>query len=160
MGQQRRARGSGGLRFRDDGVWVFMVDLGKVDGRRKRRAFYGRSAEEAEAKGRVEFPDLPPADTPPTGNLRVERMRAARALGTHTRREWHKKLRDLDHRCHYCGADTRAPDVGLHKDHRIPVSRGGSDALENVVPACHRCNFEKHDMTDREFALLRQGARW
>jgi len=30
-------------------------------------------------------------------------------------------------------------------DHVIPLSRGGMHVPSNLVPACKRCNFEKHD---------------
>lgn len=133
---------------------MFMVDLGRVDGKRKRRAFYGWTAEEVEAKGRATYPDLqaPRLDRPI--NLRSERMRAAKALGTHTRQEWYAKLRALDFRCYYCQRDTRHPAVKLTKDHLTPVSRGGSDAIDNVVPACRSCNYDKADMTEAEYALM------
>lgn len=41
--------------------------------------------------------------------------------------------------CSYCGEQ----DAPLHVDHVIPVCRGGSDAFENLVCACARCNLSK-----------------
>jgi 5-methylcytosine-specific restriction endonuclease McrA len=48
-------------------------------------------------------------------------------------------LRD-DFTCRYCG------DRGgiLECDHIIPVSRGGSDAITNLVTACEDCNRRKN----------------
>lgn len=44
--------------------------------------------------------------------------------------------------CQYCGRS--APEgVVLHVDHRLPVSRGGSDNLDNLVTACAECNLGK-----------------
>ncbi|MBW2596963.1 MAG: HNH endonuclease [Deltaproteobacteria bacterium] len=43
--------------------------------------------------------------------------------------------------CQYCGR--RAPDVELHVDHIIPLSRGGTDDLDNLVTACSECNIGK-----------------
>ena len=37
-------------------------------------------------------------------------------------------------------------------DHKIPKCRGGSNAPENTVPCCLRCNNIKADMTENEFA--------
>jgi 5-methylcytosine-specific restriction endonuclease McrA len=39
--------------------------------------------------------------------------------------------------CFYCGspADTA--------DHVVPVSRGGADRYDNVLPACRECNTAK-----------------
>lgn len=44
--------------------------------------------------------------------------------------------------CHYC-----KKDVGVKKftvDHIIPVSRGGTDDLSNLVGCCKSCNSSKH----------------
>ena len=49
------------------------------------------------------------------------------------------------HVCHYCGA--RANTV----DHVIPKERGGTDAPENLVAACGRCNAGKKDRTVAEW---------
>ena len=37
-------------------------------------------------------------------------------------------------------------------DHSRPVSRGGTDHMDNLVPACFFCNREKADMTASEFS--------
>jgi uncharacterized protein (DUF433 family) len=43
-------------------------------------------------------------------------------------------------RCYYCGKKI----VGtFHVDHAIPLSRGGSNAPENLVAACIKCNLQK-----------------
>ena len=39
----------------------------------------------------------------------------------------------------------------IHVDHRLPVSRGGRNEIENLVLTCAECNFSKNDMTDDEF---------
>lgn len=36
-------------------------------------------------------------------------------------------------------------------DHRMPVSRGGTDDLENLVASCHGCNQSKRAMSEAEF---------
>jgi 5-methylcytosine-specific restriction endonuclease McrA len=41
--------------------------------------------------------------------------------------------------CAYCGANASQ----LQKDCMLPISRGGSYTLTNVVPACLRCNASK-----------------
>jgi len=43
--------------------------------------------------------------------------------------------------CAYCGA--RAPDVELHLDHVIPVSKHGATDATNLVTACVDCNLGK-----------------
>lgn len=41
--------------------------------------------------------------------------------------------------CRYCGAS----NVPMTIDHLVPVSRGGSNRMENLVLACEGCNGEK-----------------
>lgn len=45
-----------------------------------------------------------------------------------------------DFKCAYCSCSG-----DLHMDHVIPLSKGGSHALANIVPACPRCNLNKKD---------------
>ena len=49
--------------------------------------------------------------------------------------------------CQYCGK--RAPDG--EPDHVLPLSRGGTDALYNLVWACRECHRQKGDKTPREW---------
>jgi len=51
--------------------------------------------------------------------------------------------------CVYCGH--AGDDRKIHADHAIPLSRGGSDAWHNLVPACEPCNLKKHTKTPEEF---------
>ena len=55
-------------------------------------------------------------------------------------------LRD-DYTCHYCGARGGR----LECDHVIPVSRGGSNDLSNLVTACKPCNQSKRAKTPEEW---------
>lgn len=50
--------------------------------------------------------------------------------------------------CQYCGRS--APDVVLHVDHVVPVSKGGTNSIENLVTACAECNLGKSDMSLRD----------
>jgi len=51
-------------------------------------------------------------------------------------------------RCAYRGAGG-----ALGRENRVPLSRGGSDAVYNILPACHRCNAKKHRSRERDFRL-------
>lgn len=69
-----------------------------------------------------------------------------------TAKEWTALLTQYDEVCAYCGA--QGP---LTADHRIPLSRGGRNVIENIIPACKSCNSRKHTMTEAEFrAVLSQ----
>lgn len=50
-----------------------------------------------------------------------------------------------DHTCEYCGAKA------THVDHVYPVSRGGSNDLDNLVAACAPCNMSKGAKTPEEW---------
>lgn len=47
--------------------------------------------------------------------------------------------------CVYCGADAS------HVDHKTPRARGGTNDLDNLVPACALCNVAKGMMTVEEW---------
>ncbi len=56
----------------------------------------------------------------------------------HELEEWEQKKAEYNFRCAYCGEKTK-----LTKDHVQPVSKGGTDKIENIVPACRPCNHRK-----------------
>lgn len=45
--------------------------------------------------------------------------------------------------CAICGKITTAGVRGLQADHKVPVSRGGTNALENWQAVCNHCNVGK-----------------
>jgi hypothetical protein len=59
--------------------------------------------------------------------------------------------------CSYCGSS--GP---IQSDHVIPRSRGGSNKLGNLVPACTLCNQDKSNMTPEEWRADREanGLSW
>ena len=58
--------------------------------------------------------------------------------------------------CFYCGNLLFASfDNPPHREHKIPVSRGGSNYISNIVLSCARCNMEKHTMTHDEFFKIK-----
>ena len=85
-------------------------------------------------------------------------MAAAKALGSHTPGQWRALVRSVGGRCYYCGVKTDAVFLPPHhperreKDHKVPVTRGGSDSIDNIAVSCRRCNQEKRTMTADEFA--------
>lgn len=54
--------------------------------------------------------------------------------------------------CAYCG------QIGgvLEVDHVVPFSKGGSDALDNLVTSCRKCNRQKKDKSLSEFREWRK----
>jgi 5-methylcytosine-specific restriction endonuclease McrA len=74
------------------------------------------------------------------------RSRELAAEGSFTTQEWMALLEKHGYRCTYCGA--AGP---LEPDHRIPLARGGTNYIENILPACRRCNTRKRLLTEDEF---------
>jgi len=66
---------------------------------------------------------------------------------TRTRRD---KIFDMTKgRCAYCGISLRFDT--FHIEHMIPRTRGGRNALVNIVPSCKECNQSKSKRTVPEF---------
>jgi hypothetical protein len=80
--------------------------------------------------------------------LAATRRRARRrgAVGFHTSDEWKALQAAHGGLCAYCRLRP-----GVTKDHIVPLSRGGSDWIENIAPACRSCNARKRDLSVRDF---------
>jgi 5-methylcytosine-specific restriction endonuclease McrA len=63
---------------------------------------------------------------------------------------WRQMCEAAGYRCHYCGMLTER----LHREHRVPLARGGANSIENIVPACGPCNLAKGILTDQEFIQM------
>ena len=74
------------------------------------------------------------------------RARALGAEGAYTAAEWRELLERYEGRCAYCG--TEAP---LEADHRVPLARGGTNVIANILPACAPCNRRKSTLAEPEF---------
>ncbi len=61
-----------------------------------------------------------------------------------------------DGHCVYCG-ERMNPFARFHVDHVNPIALGGDDEIENLVPACQRCNNEKHALPLEVFRQRRGG---
>ena len=74
------------------------------------------------------------------------RARKLEAEGSYTTIEWVELLQRWNWTCAYCGEHG-----ALEPEHRIPLARGGSNSIENILPACRRCNQRKALLTEEEF---------
>lgn len=63
-------------------------------------------------------------------------------INTLTFDEWHNILKQYKFRCAYCGKEFDLFDIP-ERDHIVPISKGGNNTKENVVPACRSCNARK-----------------
>lgn len=61
--------------------------------------------------------------------------------GQHTYAEWETLKAQYDWTCPCCRLSE--PEIKLTEDHIVPVSKGGSDNIENIQPLCKPCNVSK-----------------
>lgn len=75
--------------------------------------------------------------------VHLYRVRKIGAKGCHTVTGWKDKVKYYGWKCYYCNKQV----TNLTKDHAIPLTRGGTDWLSNILPACRSCNSRKRTRT-------------
>lgn len=83
------------------------------------------------------------------------KARKKNAAGSHTAEDIQELYAEQNGCCHYCGT---ALGLAYHVDHRIPLSREGSNDKANLALTCQSCNLSKGDLTDVEFIEKRKKA--
>jgi 5-methylcytosine-specific restriction endonuclease McrA len=77
-------------------------------------------------------------------NREKSKRRKARIRGNHvihvTASQIRHRFAQFGHTCCYCGAHG-----DLHQEHFLPISKGGTHVLSNILPACQPCNYSKRD---------------
>lgn len=72
----------------------------------------------------------------------LRRARIASCGGRFTASEWSAVKARYNDRCLRCWEEQP-----LHADHVVPITRGGSNSIENIQPLCSSCNRHKRQKT-------------
>ncbi|MGH2493053.1 MAG: HNH endonuclease signature motif containing protein [Candidatus Limnocylindria bacterium] len=118
-------------------------ELRRARNREYKRAAYRRDPAKAKAQRAAYI-----AKHPEVRRAREQayRARKAAAAGSFTGAEWLALVERWGNVCTY-GGESGA----LEPDHRVPLYRGGTNFIDNILPACRSCNGKKHTMTEEEF---------
>lgn len=73
----------------------------------------------------------------------LAQRRLMNADGNFTAEEWLATMRSWDWRCAYCSE--RLTRKNRSTDHIVPLTRGGSNNADNIVPCCRSCNSRKNN---------------
>ncbi|WP_346293525.1 HNH endonuclease signature motif containing protein [Sphaerothrix gracilis] len=77
-------------------------------------------------------------------------MSASRYLSEETRQQVRQRA---EHLCEYCHASEQWQYVSFTVDHVIPLTKGGSNTLDNLALACFHCNRRKSNKVSTIDAL-------
>lgn len=89
-----------------------------------------------------------------TSRRKRDRKRATQQLhGHHTDQQWQLLLCQYGNCCAACGTT-----ADLTRDHIVPLSKGGTDLIDNIQPLCRSCNTRK--MTKTIIYPLVPEGRW
>jgi|GEM_PF-2209931 len=79
------------------------------------------------------------------------RARKKNAPGSHTTEQLYQLLQKQEGKCYYCEKKLPTGRNSWNADHYIPLSRGGSNDISNIVISCPACNRKKHDKLPNEW---------
>lgn len=82
------------------------------------------------------------------------RVRKADCGGSHTQAQRRAKFALHGNCCFYCGKRDK-----MTVDHAVPLCRGGTDDISNILPCCRSCNSRKRHRTVTEFLGILASAR-
>ena len=114
----------------------------RIEALEKRRQYYEANKEEINADRRQYRKEHPEELSGIDRAHKHKRKAQKKAVGgSYTPQQIQEQLKRQKARCHYCKVKLEK----YHVDHVIPLARGGSNDIHNIVLACPTCNMHKHD---------------
>lgn len=77
------------------------------------------------------------------------------AKGSHTAAQLYELYQKQEGKCFYCKKELGHSRNSWHGDHYIPLSKGGSNDISNIVIACPTCNHKKNAKLPDEWEAKR-----
>lgn len=74
-------------------------------------------------------------------STRAYKIRKKNASGSLKKHDWAILLEIYNWTCPMCWK--KEPEIHLSVDHKIPLSKGGTNYLDNIQPLCLNCNAKK-----------------
>ena len=154
-------------RIRNHATYHADIEAARAKGREEQKLFRKRHAEQVHEQDRVRrkkrHAENPEAEreksrkkyqrqrkeNPNALRAKSSRVRETRKIrlaevadkGNYTAHDVDVQFRMQRGKCWWCSKKLKGE---YHVDHRIPVSRGGSNAAENICIACPDCNLQKN----------------
>lgn len=71
----------------------------------------------------------------------IRRMRLKEIEGSFTLEQWQEMKQKYNYTCPCCGR--KEPEIKLSIDHIIPITKNGTNWINNIQPLCRSCNSKK-----------------
>lgn len=132
------------LKWRENKGPEKLAELSRIaNEKRKKTAYakehYAKNKEkysEAQKKYRKEHPERRRVQ------MKIAKLKRKNVVGEYTEAQWVLLKRQYGNSCPSCFKSE--PIITLHADHIIPITKGGSNWIENIQPLCKTCNSSKH----------------
>jgi len=83
--------------------------------------------------------------------VRNRHARSKGAQGNYTFNDIQKQYANQKGKCYYCRVKIKNHTSAYHIEHVIPLSRGGTNDMSNIVLACPSCNLSKSNKLPHEW---------
>ena len=101
----------------------------------RQREYRKKNRDKLNAKRRAKYKEDPSVVK---AYVHRRQARVDGAEGSFTAEEWKELFEEYDNKCLACGATEN-----LGPDHVIPLSKGGTNYIDNIQPLCRSCNCSK-----------------